>query len=63
MRWNKTAEAGLMRLTIVCCLPCLPLAALTSGALAQPCKGRSDALGSNDASGTYMDQTGCYGSK
>jgi peptidoglycan/xylan/chitin deacetylase (PgdA/CDA1 family) len=45
MRWSKTAEAALARLAIRCCLASLPLAAFTSGALAQPCNGRYDTLG------------------
>jgi peptidoglycan-N-acetylglucosamine deacetylase len=45
MHWNKTAEAGLIRLAIGCCLACLPLVALTSDALAQSCNGKPSALG------------------
>src|ERR1700722_4477747 len=45
MHWTKNAEAALTRLTIRCCVACLPLAALTAGAVAQPCNGRYDALG------------------
>jgi peptidoglycan-N-acetylglucosamine deacetylase len=45
MRWNKTAEAVMSRFAVRCCLACLPLVALASGALAQPCNGKPDALG------------------